>query len=113
MSIKAWLFFLDRLALATGIVVALLTGMTGSATPEYSPILPEVWNIIKNMQKEGIINIINDITFGNIYRPKGLGNDSQRRNNTITVNICHNLRPYLSIILETTGEGEKLSGWSF
>ena len=36
MSIKAWLFFLDRLALATGIVVALLTGMTGSATPEYS-----------------------------------------------------------------------------
>ena len=40
MSIKAWLFFLDRLALATGIVVALLTGMTGSATPEYSIKIP-------------------------------------------------------------------------
>ena len=35
-GIKTWLFSLDYLALTVGIVVALLTGMTGSATPEYS-----------------------------------------------------------------------------
>lgn len=46
-GIKTWLFSLDCLALTSGIGVALLTGMTGSATPEYS-----IYDLLQKMKTD-------------------------------------------------------------